>query len=302
MPSSALNPAESPKPAVIIHAHGHVAKNVSSSVRSNSLILPSCVTTCGRAWSVTRYRTFRKSAAKKQSNEMSQDASIRSTFPAVWTWRRRISHAAPSVERFFLVDTLACASAKIAMSGLTTKSSSATMALVKINAAGLTATAHIDARARVTAKSLVHCVKPPVKCNAGTPGATKNAKNPAHRVLKIARGHAHTVAAARCPAQCPAIFFHVPKDVEKRSAAATSVHRFAAKSVLLRNIVKSALRNLSKVPWWITSCKPRMVTSNSTKIPSLCRHVTISWHFRAWTGTWECLSTTSCPLAFPLRP
>ena len=105
----------------------------------------------------------------------------------------------------------------------------------------------------------------------------------------------------RCPAQCPATFFHAPKDVEKCSAAATSVHPFGAKGVLLRNIVKSALRNVSKVPWWITSCKSRMVTSNSTKIPSLCRHVDISWRFRVWTGTWECLSTTSCPQAFPLR-
>ena len=248
MPLSALNPAESPKPAVIIHARGRVAKNVSNSVRSNSLILPSYVATCGRAWSVTRHRTSRRSAAKNKLNEMSQAVSTRSTFPAVWTWRRRISNAAPSVERLFLVDILACGSAKIAISGLTTKSSSATMELVEVNAAGLITTAPIDVRARVTAKSLIRCIKHPIKCNADTLDATRNAKNPVHPVPKTAHGHVHTVAAARCPAQCPATFFHAPKDIERRSAAATSIYPFAAKSVLLRNIVKSALRNPSKVP------------------------------------------------------
>lgn len=94
-------------------------------------------------------------------------------------------------------------------------------------------------------------------------------------------GHAHTVAAARCPMT----FFYAPKDVEKRSAAAISVHRFAAKSVLPWNIVKLALRNVSKVPWRITSYKPRTVTSTSTKIPLLYRYIAILWRSRAWTGT-----------------
>ena len=147
-------------------------------------------------------------------------------------WQQRISSVAPPVGRFFLVDTLACESAKIAMSGLISKSSNVAIALVKVNAVDLTITAPIDALVRVTAGSLVRYANHPVKYNAGTPDATRNAMSLVHRVLKIARGHARTVAAARCPAQYPATFFHVPKDAEKRSVADISVHQCAAKSVL----------------------------------------------------------------------
>jgi len=141
------------------------------------------------------------------------------------------------------VATLACENAKIAMSGQTTKLSSATIALVEVNAAGPTITAPTNAHIRVTAKSLVRCAMHPVKFSADMP----------------------------CAVPC-----NILPCSERCGETLSCSHRYAVKILLPLNIVKSALPKLLKASWWITSCKPRMVTSTSTKIPSLCRHVAIS--------------------------
>ena len=114
--------------------------------------------------------------------------------------------------------------------------------------AGFIIIAPIDICARITAKSLIRYIKYPIKCNTDIPNIIRNAKNLIYPIPKITYSHIYTVAVARCHAQCLAIFFYALKDIEKRLAAATSIYRFAAKSILLRNIIKSALRNLLKVP------------------------------------------------------
>lgn len=146
----------------------------------------------------------------------------------------------PLAERFSLAATLVCGNAKIAILELTDKSSNAAMMHAKVSR---TTTAPIDVCVSVTAKSLVRYVKH-LRSSVDTLNATKNAKSPVHRALKIAHGRARTV---RCPAPSPAVFFHVPKEVEKHSAAAISVHWYAVKSVLPLNIVRSALPKISKV-------------------------------------------------------
>ena len=114
--------------------------------------------------------------------------------------------------------------------------------------AGLIIIAPIDIRARIIAKSLIRYIKHPIKYNADTPNAIKNAKNPIYYMPKTAYSYIYTIAIAKCPTQCLAIFFYIPKDAEKRLAAAINIYRFAAKSIFLWNIIKSALRNLLKVP------------------------------------------------------
>ena len=89
------------------------------------------------------------------------------------------------------------------------------------------------------AKSPVRYLKHPAKFNADTLNATRNAKSPANRALKIAHGRAHTVDAVRCPAPSSAVFFHVPKDAGRRSTAVINVHRYVVKSVRHLNIVRS---------------------------------------------------------------
>ena len=133
------------------------------------------------------------------------------------------------------------------MLGLANKSSNATIVYVKVNMAGRTITAPIDICVSVTAKSLVHCIKHPAKFSTDTLNATKIAKSPIHRALKIAYSCARTVDAVRCYALSPAVFFYIPKDIEKRLAAAISVYRYTVKSVFPLNIVRSTLLKISKV-------------------------------------------------------
>ena len=108
--------------------------------------------------------------------------------------------------------------AKIAMLGLTDKSSNATMVHVKVNVAGRKTTAPIDVCVSVTAKSLVRCVKHPAKFSADTPNDTKNAKNPVHRALKIAHGRARTVDTVRClaPLQYNSMFRKMWRNAQLR--------------------------------------------------------------------------------------
>ena len=94
---------------------------------------------------------------------------------------------------------------------------------------------------RIMLMSIQSGRKHPAKLNADTLNATRNAKSPAHRTLRIAHGRARTVDAVRCPAPSLVIFFHVPNDAGRRSAAVISVYRYVVKSVLLLNIVRSAL-------------------------------------------------------------
>ena len=150
------------------------------------------------------------------------------------------------MKRFSLAITLVCENAKIAMLELTDKSFNAITMYVKVSVIDRTTTVPIDVCVSVTAKSLVDCVKHSAKFNANTSNATRNAKSPAHRALKIAHGRTHIVNAVRCSALSSAVFFHVSKDAKRRSAAIISVRRYAMKSVLSLNIVRSALSKISK--------------------------------------------------------
>ena len=71
MPLSALNPTESPKPAIIIYTRGRIAKNINNNIRLNLLILLFYIVTYGRAWNIIKHKTSRRSAAKNKLNEIS---------------------------------------------------------------------------------------------------------------------------------------------------------------------------------------------------------------------------------------
>ena len=106
------------------------------------------------------------------------------------------------------MDTLVYGSAKIIILGLTIKLSRVTIVLVEVNMAGLISTTPIDVYIRVITKSLVRYMKHLIKCDTDTPDDIRNVKNPVYFTSETAHGHVHTVAAARCPAQCPVIFLH----------------------------------------------------------------------------------------------
>ena len=72
--------------------------------------------------------------------------------------------------------------------------------------AGLIIIVPIDIRARIIAKGLVRYIKHLIKYNTDTPDAIRNAKNLIYFIPKTAYSHIYTVATARCPAQCFAIF------------------------------------------------------------------------------------------------